>query len=106
MSLTTASTLRVVLYEGAEAQPLPSGDLLAALRALLEKGFAVTRAVVNSLVISHERGPTLVLGNFAGGKPLEPEGLRAGTAVRVQDITGLDAARIAQCAEATRAETG
>ena len=40
MSLTTASTLRVVLYEGADAQPLDSTDRFSTLTALLEKGFA------------------------------------------------------------------
>jgi Pyruvate/2-oxoacid:ferredoxin oxidoreductase delta subunit len=47
----------------------------------------------------------LVLGQFAGRTP-EAEGVTAGTTVRFQDITGLDAARIAESAEAVQAETG
>ena len=35
MSLTTASTLRVVLYEGADAQPLDSTDCFSARAGLL-----------------------------------------------------------------------
>ena len=105
MSLTTASTLRVVLYEGADAQPLDSTNRFSALTALLEKGFAVTRAVAGGRVAPHERGSLLVLGQFAGRTP-EAEGVTAGTTVRFQDITGLDAARIADAAEAVQAETG
>ena len=105
MSLTTASTLRVVLYEGADAQPLDSTNRFSALTALLEKGFAVTRTVAGGRVAPHERGSLLVLGQFAGRTP-EAEGVTAGTTVRFQDITGLDAARIADAAEAVQAETG
>ena len=105
MSLTTASTLRVVLYEGADAQPLDSTNRFSALTALLEKGFAVTRTVAGGRVAPHERGSLLVLGQFAGRTP-EAEGVTAGTTVRFQDITGLDAARIAESAEAVQAETG
>ena len=105
MNLTTTVTLRVVLYEGADAQPLDSTNRFSALTALLEKGFAVTRAVAGGRVAPHERGSLLVLGQFAGRTP-EAEGVTAGTTVRVQDITGLDAARIADAAEAVQAETG
>ncbi len=105
MSLTTASTLRVVLYEGADAQPLDSTNRFSALTALLEKGFAVTRTVAGGRVAPHERGSLLVLGQFAGRTP-EAAGVTAGTTVRFQDITGLDATRIADAAEAVQAETG
>ena len=105
MSLTTAATLRVVLYEGTDSAPLPAPDRFSALTALLEKGFAVTRAVAGGRVAPHERGSLLVLGQFAGRTP-EAEGVTAGTTVRFQDITGLDAARIADAAEAVQAETG
>ena len=106
MSLTAQSTLRVVLYEGADAQPLEASDRFTALTALLEKGFAVTRAVAGGRVAPHPRGPLLVLGRFAGGRVPEAEGVSAETSVRFQDITGLDAARIAETAEGVRAETG
>lgn len=105
MSLTTAATLRVVLYEGADSPALDSTDRFSALTALLEKGFAVTRAVAGGRVAPHERGSLLVLGQFAGRTP-EAEGVAAGATVRFQDITGLDAARIAERAEAVQAETG
>jgi len=105
MSLTTAATLRVVLYEGTDSAPLASTDRFSALTALLEKGFAVTRAVAGGRVAPHERGSLLVLGQFAGRTP-EAEGVTAGTTVRFQDITGLDAPSIAERAEAVQTETG
>src|SRR5436309_4421556 len=106
MSLVAQSTLRVVLYEGAQAQPLESADRFGALTALLEKGFAVTRAIQGGRVASHERGPLLVLGKFADGRAPLAEDLSTGTPVRFQDLTGFDANRIAEFAEKTRAETG
>ncbi len=105
MALTTQSTLRVVLYEGANAQPLEAGDRFAALSALLEKGFAVTR-VSGGRVAPHDRGSMLVLGKFAGGGSLATEGLSAETPVRFQDITGFDTNRIRESAESARAEFG
>jgi Pyruvate/2-oxoacid:ferredoxin oxidoreductase delta subunit len=106
MSLTAESTLRVVLYEGANAQPLEADDRFTALIALLEKGFAVTRAVAGGRVAPHPRGSLLVLGRFAGGRAPEAEGVSAEAPVRFQDITGFDAARIAETTEGIRAGMG
>lgn len=105
MSLQDQSTLRVVFYEGADAQPLEAADRFAAMTALLEKGFAVTRAVAGGRVAPHERGSLLVLGKFAGGRAPSAESVSAETPVRFADITGLDASRIAETVETTRAET-
>jgi Pyruvate/2-oxoacid:ferredoxin oxidoreductase delta subunit len=106
MSLAGESTLRIVLYEGADAQPLESGGRFTAIAALLEKGFAVTRSVAGGRVAPHTRGPLLVLGQFAGGRTPESEGLSGESNVRFEDITGLDASRITETAESVRAETG
>jgi Pyruvate/2-oxoacid:ferredoxin oxidoreductase delta subunit len=104
MSLAAEATLRVVLYEGTDAQPLEAADRFATLTALLEKGFAVTRAVAGGRVAPHERGPLLVLGRFAGHAPAA-DNVSGGTTVRFQDITSFDTSRIAEFAESTRAET-
>ena len=106
MSLTTATTLRVVLYEGADSEPLAHTDRLSVLTALLEKGFAVTRTVAGGRVAPHERGSLLVLGKFAGNGTLEAEGASVGNPVRFQDITGFDTNRIAAFAESTREDFG
>ena len=106
MPLTTESTLRVVLYEGADAQPLAAGARFAALTALLEQGFAVTRTVAGGRVAPHSRGPLLVLGQLNDGHPPDLENSAGGSPVRFQDITGLDATGIAGAVEGVRADTG
>src|SRR2546421_12424174 len=104
MSLSTQSTLRVVLYEDADSQPLEASERFTVLTALLEKGFAVTRAAAGGRVAPHPRGSLLVLGRFAGGLP-EAEGASGEALARFEDITGLDAPRISETAESVRAET-
>jgi Pyruvate/2-oxoacid:ferredoxin oxidoreductase delta subunit len=106
MPLLAEPTLRVVLYEGANAQPLQAAERFSALSALLEKGFAVTCTVAGGRVAPHPRGSLLVLGKFAGGRSPEAEGFLPETPVRFEDITGLDAVRIAETAEGVRAGTG
>jgi len=105
MSLQDQSTLRIVLYEGADAQPLEATDRLATMTALLDRGFAVTRAVAGGRVAPHERGSLLVLGRFAGGRAPSAESISPETPVRFADITGFDALRIAETVETTRTET-
>jgi Pyruvate/2-oxoacid:ferredoxin oxidoreductase delta subunit len=106
MSLKDQSTLRVVLYEGDGAQPLETQDRFAALSALLEKGFAVTRSTAGGRVAPADRSTLLVLGRFNGGRaPIaDEEDKETGANLRVQDVTGFDTARIVQTVEATRAE--
>jgi len=95
-----------VLYEGADAQPLEAGDRFTAMTALLEKGFAVTRAVAGGHVAPHPRGSLLVLGRFNNGRAPEAEVVSAESPVRFEDITGLDADHIAGTAESVRADMG
>jgi len=99
-------TLRVVLYEGTEAQPLDADTRYTVLRALLESGLAVTRAASGARVASHDRGALLVLGRFAGGQLPEVPNPAAETSVRVADIAGLDTHQVAALAEQVRTETG
>jgi Pyruvate/2-oxoacid:ferredoxin oxidoreductase delta subunit len=106
MSLTAQSTLRIVLYEGEDAQPLEAGDRFTALTALLENGFAVTRAVAGGRVAPHPRGALLVLGRFVNRRVPEAEVVSAESPVRFADITGFDAVRIAGTAEGVRADLG
>jgi Pyruvate/2-oxoacid:ferredoxin oxidoreductase delta subunit len=106
MSLTDQSTLRVVLYEGADVQPLDSATRFAAFTALLERGFAVTQVVKDGKVSPHERGGMLVLGKFPEGRAPQAENVLPETPVRFQDITDCDTNRIAELAESMRAETG
>ena len=106
MSLTTQTTLRVVLYEGADAQPLDAADRFAALTTLLERGFTVTRTVPGCHVAPHQKGSLLVFGKFADKGALEAQEVSTESTVHFQDITGFDTNRIGEFAEAVRAETG
>jgi Pyruvate/2-oxoacid:ferredoxin oxidoreductase delta subunit len=104
MSLKTESTLRVVFYEGEGAQPLAAPDRFAAIGALLERGYSVTRATDGGNVAPHERAAMLVLGQFENSRAPWAEDREGVVSLRVQDITGSDVNRIAELAEAARAE--
>lgn len=106
MPLTTEATLRVVLYEGTGAQPLGDGDRFTTLTTLLERGFAVTRAVSGGRVAPHERGSLLVLGKFDNGHVPAVDDTPGEAPVRVQDISALDTNRLTEFVESVRAETG
>lgn len=105
MALQDQTTLRLVLYEGTGAEPLPAGERLAVLTALLEKGYAVTCVGGQGRVAPADRASLLVLGRFHEGRP--PAGTDPGGAatVRFQDVTGLDAGRVAEAVEAARADS-
>ena len=102
MSLKTPA-LRIVLYEGAGAQPLAPADRYAAVSALLEKGYAVTRSAADRPVAPADKSPMLVLGRF-GGTP--PEFAETEVKVRFHDITALAPAQLGDLVETARTETG
>ncbi len=102
MSIRDQSTLRVILYEGADAQPLDSGGTYAVMRSLLERGFAVTRASLGGSVAPADRTELLVLGRFAGGHAPRLEDAQGRVAVESLDITGLDADAVAGRVESQR----
>lgn len=102
MSLATPA-LRIVLYEGSGAQPLESADRFAAISALLEKGYTVTRSAADRPLSPPDRSPMLVLGRF-GGEP--PEVAASEVPLRFHDITGLAPAQLGDVVETTRTETG
>jgi Pyruvate/2-oxoacid:ferredoxin oxidoreductase delta subunit len=105
MAIKDQTTLRIVLYEGEGAQPLPAQDRFAAMTGLLERGYAVTRAGPSGRVAPADRSSLLVLGRFNDGKAPQAEDAAGEVAVRFQDISGFDAPRIAEAVEGTRAQT-
>src|SRR2546428_13642238 len=105
MGLKDQTTLRVVLYEGNGAQPLEISDRFAAMTALLEKGFAVTRVAGEGRVAPADRASLLVLGRFDGGTPPRGKDTDGQVSVRFQDIAGFEANRVAEAVESVRAET-
>src|SRR5438046_2292472 len=104
MSLKDQTTLRVVLYEGDGAQPLAAGERFAAVSALLERGFAVTRVAAEGRVAPADRASLLVLGRFDSGRSPQAEDADSRVTLRFQDITGLDSSRVAEMVESVRAE--
>jgi Pyruvate/2-oxoacid:ferredoxin oxidoreductase delta subunit len=104
MSLKDQFTLRVVLYEGDGAQPLNDADRFAAMSALLEKGYSITRVARGGRVAPADGSSLLVLGRFDGGQPPRGE-VTGGVNVRFHDLTGLDAPRLAEIVECARSET-
>ena len=66
-------TLRVVVYEGPGAIPVDGAARYAAVSALLERGFGVTRAGSGRPVAPADASPVLVLGRWDGAVP-EPTG--------------------------------
>ena len=57
--------LRVVLYEGSGAESVDPESRLAAVNALLERGFAVTRAGAERPLAPADTTPLLVVGRWA-----------------------------------------
>ncbi len=106
MSLTNQTTLRVVLYEGVGSQPLTNEARFATVSALLEKGFAVTRANGQGYPISTQHSPLLVLGQFAGGEAPQLEDNAGRVQIKVHDITGQTQDSVVDKVETTRAEIG
>jgi Pyruvate/2-oxoacid:ferredoxin oxidoreductase delta subunit len=100
MTLKEQASLRVVLYEGHGAQALEAQDRFAAMTALLERGYAITRSNGNGRVAPHDRTDMLVLGRFENGAVPSSE-----NGVRFHEIDGLDANGIAVLADAARTET-
>ena len=105
MSLKDQTTIRVVLYEGSDAQPLEAADRFTAMTALLERGFAVTRVASGGQVAPADRTSLLVLGRFNEGRVPRGEDADGLVNLRFKDVTGFDANRIAETVETVRAET-
>src|SRR5437867_1758347 len=102
MSLKDQSTLRVVLYEGSDAQALEAADRFTAMTALLERGFAVTRVASGGQVAPADRTSLLVLGRFNEGRAPSGEDASGLVNLRFQDITGFDSNRITETVETHR----
>lgn len=89
--------LRVVLYEGSGAAAVAPEDRFAAVSALLERGFGVTRAGAERPVAPADTSPLLVVGRWQKSPPA------ADSAQRLR-WGQLDPATVADQAEAARAE--
>jgi NAD-dependent dihydropyrimidine dehydrogenase PreA subunit len=68
MIASTPLPPRVVVYEGAGAEPLPPSDRTRLFAALLDRGYAVTRAGANAAGLIADAA-LVVIGRFAGPPP-------------------------------------
>lgn len=92
--------LRVLLYEGEGAAAFDHDSRYAAVNALLEKGYTVTRATNPA---SESAGALCVLGRF-GGTP--PPFLETDPAQSFRDVTGFATDQVVLAVESLRTEAG
>ncbi|MGV3773342.1 MAG: ferredoxin family protein [Verrucomicrobiales bacterium] len=100
MSIADQKTIRVVLYEGAGAEPLAEDERFNAISRMLEGGYAVTRAVQGGNVAGAGTGYTVVLGKF-GGRASEFETAQP-EQVRIRDVSGVPAAELGALVDGER----
>jgi Pyruvate/2-oxoacid:ferredoxin oxidoreductase delta subunit len=67
MSLRDQTYLRVVLYEGADAEPLESDQRFQAVSRLLNQGFALTHVGASGRTAPADEIPAIVLARFRAG---------------------------------------
>ena len=103
----THRPLRVVLYEGSGAIPLPAEARAAVMSALLDKGYAVTRAAAASRppMMPHDDRTLLLLGTFPGQAAPDLEDANGAVEIQTRDITGLEPAAIVDLVDKTRGAT-
>jgi Pyruvate/2-oxoacid:ferredoxin oxidoreductase delta subunit len=100
--MAQAPVLRVALYESAGSQPLPGPARAELLRALLEKGYAVTCIRPGAPVASIFSGELVVLGQFDEQKPTEAEGTDGQVTLHFRQITGLASSQVLDLVEQLR----
>jgi Pyruvate/2-oxoacid:ferredoxin oxidoreductase delta subunit len=103
----THRPLRVILYEGGGAIPLPAESRAAVMAALLDKGYAVTRTANGAAApaMPHDDRSLLVLGLFPDQTAPALEDATGQVRIEARDITGLDATAIVALVEKTRGAT-
>lgn len=101
----TARPLRVVLYEGDGASALPTGTSSSLMMALLDKGYAVTRATPRAqAAFPHDGCSLLVLGQFPDQKAPPLEDAAGAIRIEARDITGLETGAVVTLVEKVRGE--
>jgi NAD-dependent dihydropyrimidine dehydrogenase PreA subunit len=93
---------RVIVYEGAGASPLPTSDRAGLFAALLDRGYAVTRAGAGTASLM-AGGAMIVIGCFPDGPPAVGDA-SGRWEVAVRDVTGLSIAETLAAVEAARGE--
>jgi Pyruvate/2-oxoacid:ferredoxin oxidoreductase delta subunit len=99
------AVLKVILYEGVGASPLAGTQRAALVRALLEKGYAVSCVRPGGALTQVKRGVLLVLGRFGDGKPADGSDASGQVALRFADIAEMDVDGVLALAQGVRDET-
>lgn len=100
----TARPLKVVLYEGTGAIPLPAGARAKVMTALLDKGYAVSRVTPDGTAAARpaDDHTLLVLGVFENSQAPAIEDAQGRVRIEARDITGLEAEGVVSLVEQTR----
>jgi Pyruvate/2-oxoacid:ferredoxin oxidoreductase delta subunit len=96
------TTLRIVLYEGNDSEPLDETSRFETLNSLLEKGYAVTRTATRGDVAPADRSAVLVLGKFNQDWSSQAED--GPVNVHLQNINGHSPAQIIEMVEELRSK--
>ena len=103
MALRDQTYLRVVLYEGTDAEPLDGEQRFQTMSRLLGQGFALTRVGIAGRTAPADDMPALVLGRFPAG--IERIDAEATTDhVRFANVSGFTDEQIVGAVESVRAE--
>ncbi len=98
--------MRVVLYEGEGAIPLPAEARVRVMAALLDRGYAVTRATAgNAGAMPHDDRSLLVLGSFSERRAPQLEDVTGRVNIEARDITDLNADDVVSLVEKSRGST-
>lgn len=106
VSKTEGTNLRVVIYEGQGSVALSNETRAAAMGALLDEGFEVSRPLADGTVSPHDESPLLVIGQFDGCTPPAEDAAADAGAIEYHDIAGLAPEAIVDLAHTVRESVG
>jgi Pyruvate/2-oxoacid:ferredoxin oxidoreductase delta subunit len=95
---------RIVLYEGADSQPLDGPRKHDLMLALLQKGYAVTVSRIGGQVSGGGSGTLLVLGQFNGAGVPQTTVSQEGINLHFREIAALDTPAVLELVESVRGD--
>src|SRR5687767_4463131 len=101
--MAIAPGIQIVLYEGHGSTRLPGERRFAILTGLLDRGFTVSRTGAG-VCLPPDESTLVVLGEFAGGMAPALEDSNGRISIDSHDITGMDAASVADLVEKSRGD--
>ena len=101
MIASSDPAFRVALYEGVGSQRLDDAARLEIMRALLDKGYAVTSVRNGGTVSGAQTGNLLLLGRFSEARPTQLDG-GADVTLHFRDIDGAEPPAVVEMVEAVR----